>query len=104
MFQKDIAPSPICALFGLIPETHSLKDKAPTIIAFTSLIARRLILLSWKEKTPPNFTRWIRDVMHFLQFEKIRYTLKGSLQNFKKIWTPFLEYYESLQEPLNKDD
>lgn len=60
MFQKDICPSPICALFGYIPETDS---PIGSVIAFTSLIARRLILLSWKEKTPPNFMRWIRWII-----------------------------------------
>lgn len=62
MFQKDINPNPICALFGFIPETRSLKGK---VIAFTSLIARRFILLSWKEQAAPNFTRWIRDTHAF---------------------------------------
>lgn len=40
MFQKDITPNPICALFGFTPETCSLKGNAyVVIIAFTSLIA-----------------------------------------------------------------
>ncbi|KAF3844323.1 hypothetical protein F7725_007486 [Dissostichus mawsoni] len=69
-----------------------------------NLQTTRLILLSWKDQAPPNFTRWIRDTMHFLKLEKIRYTLKGSVQKFTKIWTPFLNYYDSLQIPLNKDD
>lgn len=104
IFQTDIAPNPICALFGFTPETNLIKGKAYVIIAFTSLIARRLILLSWKDQAPPNFARWIRDTMQFLKLEKIRYTLKGSLQNFRKIWTPFLEYYDSLQVPLNQEN
>ncbi|KAF3849718.1 hypothetical protein F7725_019437 [Dissostichus mawsoni] len=43
------------------PETGYLKGKTQAVIAFTSLIPRRLILLSWKDQAPPNFTRWIRD-------------------------------------------
>lgn len=101
MLQKNITPNPVSALFGFIPEIHP--KKCP-LIAFTSLIARRLILLSWKEQAPPSFTRWIRDVMHFLKLEKTRYTLRGSIQTFRKVWSPFLEFYESLQTPLNKDD
>ena len=97
MFQKDVTPNPICALFGCTPEIHGLKGKAGVVIAFTSLIARRLILLSWKKDTPPTSPRWIRDIMHFLTLEKIRSTLKGSLQKFERAWTPFLEYYKSLQ-------
>ena len=75
MLQRVITPNSVCALFGLTPENRFL-------IAFSSLIARRLcltlILLSWKNQAPPNFTRWIRDVMHFLKLEKIQYTLKGA--------------------------
>ena len=97
MLQRVITPNPVCALFGFTPENRSL-------IAFTSLIARRLILLSWKDQAPPSFTGWITDIMHFLKLEKIRYTLKGSLQKCRKVWAPFLEYYEILQIPLNKDD
>lgn len=103
MFQKDVVPNPICALFGCTPEIRGLKGKAGAVIAFTSLIARRQILLSWKKESPPTFSRWIRDIMHFLTLERIRYTLKGSLQKFERTWTPFLEYYKSLQISLTED-
>lgn len=103
MFKNIITPNPLCALFRCTPEIHGLKDKAEAVIALTSLIARRLILLSWKKNSPPNFPRWIRDTMFFLTLEKIRYTLKGSLQKFESTWTPFLEYYKNLQIPLNED-
>ena len=103
MFNRNIDPNPKCALFGFTPETRSIAGKAHEIIAFTSLVARRLILLAWKDKAPPSFTRWIRDTMQLLKLEKIRYTLRGSLQNFWRIWTPFVSYYENLQTPLNVD-
>ncbi|KAJ8012533.1 hypothetical protein DPEC_G00043810 [Dallia pectoralis] len=76
MLRKNITPDPLSALFGTALENSPL-------IAFTSLLVRRLILLSWKDQTPPSFTRWIRDVMHFLKLEKIRYTLIGSMQTFR---------------------
>ena len=71
MFQKVITPNPICALFGFTPETRSIRGKAYVIVAFTSLLARRLILLSWKQHTPPSFSRWIKEIMYFLKLEKI---------------------------------
>lgn len=89
MFQ-DFIPTPKCALFGLTPESCSLQSKACVIIVFTTLIARHLILLSGKEQVSPNFFKWVRDTMYFLNLEKIRYTLKGSLQKIREIWTPFL--------------
>ena len=101
MFRKVVSPNPICALFGFTPETRSIRGKAFVVIAFTSLLARRLILLSWKQATPPSFTRWIKETMYFLKLEKIKFTLRGSVQKFEEIWTPFLDYYESLQVPLD---
>ena len=104
MFGVVIPPNPLCAIFGFTDETRSLKGRAHVVIAFTSLLARRLILLLWKEQTPPTFSRWIRDTMSLLKLEKIRYTLKGSIQSFERTWTPFLSYYESIQSPLQEKD
>lgn len=104
MCSASIPPNPLCAIFGFTEETRSLKGKFHVVIAFTSLLARRLILLMWKDKKPPTFNRWIRDTMSFLKLEKIRYTLKGSIQSFERTWTPFLTYYRSLQSPLQQTD
>ena len=68
------------------------------MIAFASLLARRLILLKWKEKLPPTFKAWVNDVMYHLTLEKIRYStrgFKGALA-FYSIWQPFLTYVERM--------
>ena len=104
MLQVNLPPDPLCDLFGYSQKIHHCPKKAHILIAFTSLIARRLILLLWKSQTPPTFNRWIKDIMHFLKLEKINFTLKGSLQDFRTVWTPFLKYYDSLKTSLEKDD
>ena len=93
MFGTRINPNPVVCLFGLTPveSRDSLPNKAYVVIAFTTLLARRLILLNWKQRTPPSFSKWIKYVLYFLQLEKIKYTLKGSAQNFVKVWRPFLD-------------
>lgn len=98
----NIPPNSICAISAFTEETCSLKGKFHVVIAFTSWLARLLIILIWKEQTPPTFSRWIRDTMSFLKLEKIRYTLKGSIQSSERTWTPFLTYYESIQRPLQQ--
>lgn len=107
MFGTRLDPDPISALFGVVSEESRavLPLKAHVVIAFTTLLARRLILFKWKQNTPPSFTHWVKDVMYFLHLEKIKYTLRGSSQSFLKIWRPFLDYYDTLQVPLdsNKD-
>lgn len=84
MFGTQLDPDPICALFGLTPEKSRavLPAKAYVVIAFTTLLARRLILFRWKQQAPPSFSHWVKDVMYFLKLEKIKYTLKGSSQSF----------------------
>ena len=105
MFTTQFDPDPTCAFFGLAPEEFCarLPSGANVIIAFTTLLARRLILLRWKQRAPPSFSHWVKDVMYFLTLEKIKYTLRASSQTFDKVWRPFLDYYDSLQEPLDKD-
>lgn len=102
MSGTTIPPNPICAIFGFTDETRSIKSDFYIVIAFTSLLARRQILLQWKEQRPPTFRKWINDTMSFLKLEKIRYTLKGSIQRFERTWNTFLTYYDSIQEPIHE--
>lgn len=39
-------------------------------MAFAFLIARRLILVMWKQEASPTYVQWVRDVMGFLHLEK----------------------------------
>lgn len=72
MLGTRLDPDPICALFGVTAEESRavLPTKAYVIIAFTTLLARRLIFFKWKQHTPPSFSHWVKDVMYFLKLEK----------------------------------
>lgn len=61
-------------------------------ISYVTLLARRLILLHWKQATPPSFKHWIIDTLRFLKLEKIRFALRGPMDNFSSAWQPFLTY------------
>ena len=93
-FGVRIAPNPLIAIFGISPDHVGIQSGGNRIISFTTLLARRLILLGWKEATPPTFTHWLRDVLLNLRLEKIRCTLHGSRDKFLKIWRPFLEFFD----------
>ena len=67
-----------------------------TPMAAMAYQARRRILLSWKSPTPPAFSAWLKDMMSFLQLEKIKFTLRGSSERFKKKWQPFVSYFNDL--------
>lgn len=64
------------------------------VIAFSTLLARRLILLEWPHSSPPTHNKWIQETLRCITLEKIR--LKGSLNTFYKTWQPFLEHTDSL--------
>lgn len=70
-------------LFGVLSEGLNLTKPQLNSIAYSALLARRLMLLNWKSDRPPCFDRWICEVMHFPKIEKIRYTL----------WASTVKYY-----------
>lgn len=72
-FKLRIQLNPIMALFSIAgDDTYITKDKE-NAVAFTTLIARRRILLEWKSPTPPKLSLWLSDLMVFLKTEKIKY-------------------------------
>lgn len=85
--KRNMDPDPFIAIFGVLLNRDHVTSHQSNVVAFASLLARRLILLKWKDARPPSFIRWVRDVMRCLQMEKLRYSLLGS---------PFLEYVETI--------
>ena len=86
---------PVLAQFGVLSEDSPLKGSASTATRFIVLLARRLILLNWKQTRPPSHTALINDIMQHLRLEKLKYTLRGSIELFYKTWQPFMDYIES---------
>ena len=93
--QNSIVPCPIIGLFGATPEHLGLTRAQSNSIAFLTLLARRLVLIKWKDCKPPTFTHWVKDALYFLKLEKIRHSLKGSANNYNKIGGPFLDYVKT---------
>lgn len=93
-----IEPNAITALFSvpLLP----LSRPQANLIAFVTLLARRLILLKWKSTIPPSHTLWIKEIFNNLKLEKIRHTVNGSSERFHKMWDPFLNYAKSVIFPI----
>lgn len=50
---KTVSPNPLTALFGVIPQETSIASYQTEAVAFSTLLARRLILLSRKKVPPP---------------------------------------------------
>ena len=88
----QIAPDPIIALFGI----SNLPSYLQRVIAFTTLLARRLILINWIHPSPPSHNRWIHEILYCIKLERLRFSLRGSLESFHKTWQPVLDYIGTL--------
>ncbi|KAL7878195.1 hypothetical protein SRHO_G00048380, partial [Serrasalmus rhombeus] len=61
----NLQPCPLIAIFGIPDPSLALNSTQKDIIAFTSLLARRTLLLYWKSVKYPSISRWLKDVMFF---------------------------------------
>lgn len=94
----DLQPSATMAIFGITEKRHTtLRKSYKNIIAFTTLLARRRLLLHWKSKNPPKVSMWLRDLTQFIHLEKIKYTLRESRDKFFSVWDPVLTYLNNLK-------
>jgi len=63
------------------------------MLAFCTLLARRLILCQWKDSSPPTYSQWITEDMQHLKL-KMRYSLQGSILKSYAIWQPSFTFME----------
>lgn len=94
VFSTNVYPDPLIGIFGIAPLGSSFTTSQSVVIAFTSMLARRLILLNWKSDTAPSYGRWVVDVMAHLKLERMRIPIE-----FWKVWQPFIEYIEDNFRP-----
>lgn len=94
----DLQPCPQISIFGVPKTIFNLNNIQKDVISFSSLIARRRILLYWKSTSPPTINSWIEDMMKFIKLEKIKFTLRGSSGNFLARWQPFLSHIDNMSE------
>ena len=87
-----IEPNPITAIFGVSTDDAPVTSPQANFIAFSSLIARRLILRNWKSDKPPTFTAWVKDVLSLIPLEKLRYNRFKSRHKIRKAWSPLMEF------------
>ena len=95
VFGMELSPEPLVALFGIPSSTTpNFSSGKRCVLAFTTLLARRLILFKWKHVLPPSYNSWLKEVLTHIKLEKIRFSLTGSGEAFNKTWQPFMEYLD----------
>uniref|UniRef100_A0A8C4RFB7 Reverse transcriptase domain-containing protein n=1 Tax=Erpetoichthys calabaricus TaxID=27687 RepID=A0A8C4RFB7_ERPCA len=58
-----IPPYPLTAVFGVLQDGLKVEKDKQTVIVFTTLLARRLILLNWKNPNSPLLSQWVTDII-----------------------------------------
>lgn len=96
MCGQKITLNPLTAIFGVVPEEFSISNSHSQAIAFALLLARRLILLKWKDRSPPSHGQWVKEVMMHLKLEELRFRIRGSTKKYKKVWQPFLKHFSAI--------
>lgn len=92
----NLNPNPHIAIFGKPPDDLHVTNIQNNVIAFSSLVARKRILLMWKSKQPPSIKVWLHDILSLLKLEKIKFSLRGSPHKFYIHWRPLLNYFDDL--------
>ena len=92
---KPLDPDPLTAVFGVRGPNVRLSSVQNIMVTFVTLLARRLILLNWKQVRAPTYTALMKDVMHYLQLEKIKFELRGSEDKFYKTWQPLIDNFNN---------
>ncbi len=83
-----LSPNPLTAVFGVPPYT-TYSSPIAQVVAFTTLLAKRNILLKWWSATSPTHNRWIQDTFYYIKLEKLRFMYQGSQKTFNSTWNPF---------------
>lgn len=84
---KDLDPNPLTSILGVVQEEMQLTTNQIELIAFSTLLARRPILLSWKNSMPPSHKHWMTEVMSNLSTLNI--ISKAPLESFMGSGNPF---------------
>ena len=91
-----LTPSATMAIFGVLPD-HLSRNAMVGSITFATLLARRQILLEWKSSSAPKPSLWLKDLMSFINLEKVKLNLKGFPQTFDHTWGPIINYISKLK-------
>ena len=98
VLNRDLDPDPVMALLGTASRDDlHLTHAQRRMVDFSLLLARRAILLKWKDAAPPVHRQWLNDIMSCLKLEMLRFSIAGSQRKFYKTWRPFLTFYHDTQ-------
>ncbi len=92
---KPIPVTPEICVLGLVPVGISVSRYQYKMIDICLVLARRSIPFYWKKIEGPSIGHWLKDLSHFIVFEKLTYSNKGKLKDYYKIWDLFMQFLEN---------
>lgn len=66
-------------------------------INFCLLQAKRATALKWRDTVGPNCSQWVEEMSRSLALEKLTYIVRGKVEDFDKMWTPFLQFMRGMR-------
>ena len=89
-YSGDIQPNCDLAILGCSAETLKLPYDTQTALHLGMVVAKKLILLTWKSTSPPCFTHWLNEMFSVIQMEKLRHHKGNTQKRFERTWGPAL--------------
>lgn len=89
-YSRDIRPNHDLAILGCSTVTSDLPRDTQVALHLGMVVAKKLVLLTWKSTTPPTFTHWLSEMLSVIQMERLRLHKPNEQNRFERIWGPFL--------------
>lgn len=91
-------------LLHIYPEDFPVNTKKCKLLTFCLMQAKRVIALTWKDTQRPKSRQWVKEMSCSLALEKLTYIVRGKVEDFYKLWTPFLTFMNdmNIQMPGNR--
>ena len=91
ILKRPLDLDPLTTILGIVDSNGIETGMERGMVLSVCLLAQRLILLNWKQKTAPTHLNLMRDVMKHLELEKIRFSLKKWEDKFLQNMATFYE-------------
>ena len=86
--------SPSFALLGDLSST-TISHPLQTFILVALTVAKKTILLNWKDRTKISKYHWLNLLSDHANLEKLTHSHKDNITTFHETWSPFLLYIQN---------
>ena len=92
VFKTTLQPDPLLVILGTSGNTGNLQNVQRCLLSYGLLCGKKLVRLHWKKTETPTFKEWLTALTDTLHLERIRYSLSGRVEDFKRMWQPIISF------------